>query len=91
MLLKGATVHVLPISRESIQLFWLTNGSIRIRHQNNEVTSVTHIEGLERHFLEDDNNVVTAAMMEPNINTYNNIHTYYNIQELMINTIIFNS
>ena len=28
--------------------------SIRIRHQNDEVTSVTHIEDLERHFLEDD-------------------------------------
>ena len=30
------------------------NGSIRIRHQNDEVTPVTHIEDLERHFLEDD-------------------------------------
>ena len=38
----------------SIQLFWVTSGSIRIRHQNDEGTSVTHIEDLERHFLEDD-------------------------------------
>ena len=28
----------------SIQSFWVTNGSIRIRYQNDEVTSVTHIE-----------------------------------------------
>ena len=40
--------------RGSIQSFWVTNGSIRIRDQNNEVTSVTHIEHLERHFLEED-------------------------------------
>ena len=32
----------------------MTNKSIRIRHQNGEVTSVTHIENMERHFLEDD-------------------------------------
>ena len=38
----------------SIQLFWVTNGSIRIRHQNDEVTSAAHIEDLERHFLKDD-------------------------------------
>ena len=38
----------------SIQSFWVTNGSIRIRHQNDEVTSVTHIEDLEQHFLEED-------------------------------------
>ena len=30
--------------RGSIQSFWVTNGSIRIRYQNDEVTSVTHIE-----------------------------------------------
>ena len=41
-------------TRGSIQSFWVTNGSIRIRHQNDEVTSVTHIEDLERHFLEED-------------------------------------
>ena len=41
-------------TRGSIQSFWVTNGSIRIRHQNEEVISVTHIEDLERHFLEDD-------------------------------------
>ena len=40
-------------TRGSIQSFWLTIGSIRIRHQNDEVTSVTHIEDLERQFLED--------------------------------------
>ena len=34
--------------------FWMTNDLIRIRHQNDEVTSVTHIEDLERHFLEDE-------------------------------------
>ena len=38
----------------SIQSFWVTNGSIRIRSQNNEVTSVTHIDDFERHFLEED-------------------------------------
>ena len=27
---------------------------VAIRHQNDEVTSVTHIEDLERHFLEED-------------------------------------
>ena len=45
-------------TRVSIQSFWVTNGSIRIRHQNDEVTCVTHIEDLERHSLEDilDNN-----------------------------------
>ena len=32
----------------------MTNGSIRIKHQNDEVTSVTRIEDLERHFLEED-------------------------------------
>ena len=41
-------------TRGSIQSFWVTNGSIRIRHQNDEVTSVTHIEDLEQHFLEED-------------------------------------
>ena len=30
------------------------NVSIRIMHQNDEVTPATHIEDLERHFLEDD-------------------------------------
>ena len=30
--------------RGSIELFWVKNGSIRISHQNDEVTSVTHIE-----------------------------------------------
>ena len=39
-------------TRGSIQSFWVTNGSIRIRHQNDEVKSVTHTEDLERHFLE---------------------------------------
>ena len=28
--------------------------SKRIKHQNDEVTSITHIEDLERHFLEED-------------------------------------
>ena len=32
----------------------MTNWSITIRHQNDKATSVTNIEGLERHFLEDD-------------------------------------
>ena len=41
-------------TRGSIQSFCVTNGSIKIRHQNNEVTSVTYIEDLERHFLEED-------------------------------------
>ena len=27
----------------SIQSFWVTNGSIRFKHQNDEVISVTHI------------------------------------------------
>ena len=40
--------------RDSIQSFWVTNGSIRIKHQSDELTSVTHIEDLERHFLEED-------------------------------------
>ena len=31
-------------TRGSIQSFWVTNGSIRIRHQKDEVTYVTHIE-----------------------------------------------
>ena len=39
-------------TRGSIQSFWVANGSIRIRHQNDEVKSVTHTEDLERHFLE---------------------------------------
>ena len=46
-------------TRGSIQSFWAKNWSIRIRHQNDKVTSVTHIEGLEWDFLEDylcDNN-----------------------------------
>ena len=38
----------------SIQSFWVTNGSIRIKYQNDEVTYVTYIEDLELHFLEDD-------------------------------------
>ena len=41
-------------TRGSIQSFWVTNGLIKIRHKNDEVTSVTHIEDLERHFLEED-------------------------------------
>ena len=41
-------------TRGSIQSFWVTNRSIRTRHQNDEVKSVTHIEDLERHFLGDD-------------------------------------
>ena len=41
-------------TRGSIQQFWVMNGSIRIRHKNHEVTSVTHIEDLECHFLEED-------------------------------------
>ena len=32
----------------------MTNESIRIRHKNDEVTSATHIEDLERNFLEED-------------------------------------
>ena len=31
----------------------MTNGSVKIRDQNDEATSVTHVEDLERHFLED--------------------------------------
>ena len=31
-------------TRGSIQSFWETNGSIRIRHQNDGITYVTHIE-----------------------------------------------
>ena len=46
--------YKLPQTRGSIQSFWVTNGSIRIRHQNDEETSVTHIEELKRSFLEDD-------------------------------------
>ena len=38
----------------SIQLFWVTNGSIRFRHQHYEVASVTHIEDLKSHFPEND-------------------------------------
>ena len=41
-------------TRGSIQQFWVTNGSIRIRHQNDEIKFVTHIEDLERNFLEYD-------------------------------------
>ena len=41
-------------TRGSIQSFWVTNGSIRIRHQNDQVTSVIRIEDLESHVLEDD-------------------------------------
>ena len=41
-------------TRGSIQSFWVTNGSIRIRHKNDEVTSDTHIEDFEHHFLEED-------------------------------------
>ena len=37
-----------------ISIFCVTNGSIRMRCQNNEVTSVTHIEDFIRHFLEED-------------------------------------
>ena len=47
-------------TRGSIQSFRVTNGSTKIRHQNDEVTSVTHIEDvtfLKRIF-------VTTAMME---------------------------
>ena len=38
----------------SIKSFWVTNGLMRIRHHNDEVKSVAHIEDVERHFLEDD-------------------------------------
>ena len=38
----------------SIQSFWVTNDPISIRHKNDEVTSVTHIEDLKRHLLEED-------------------------------------
>ena len=31
-------------TRGNIQSFWMTNGSIRIKPQNDGVTSVTHIE-----------------------------------------------
>ena len=41
-------------TRGSIQSFCVTNRSIRIRLQNNEVTFVTHIEDLEWYFLEED-------------------------------------
>ena len=41
-------------TRGSIQSFWVTNGSIRIRHQSDEVATATHIEDLEWHFLEED-------------------------------------
>ena len=41
-------------TRGSIQSFRVTNGSVGIRHQNDEVTSVTHVEDLERHFLKED-------------------------------------
>ena len=41
-------------TRGSIQSFWVTNGLIKIRYKNDEVTSVAHIEDLERHFLEED-------------------------------------
>ena len=41
-------------TRGSSQSFWVTNESMRIRHENDEVTPVTHIEDLERHFLEED-------------------------------------
>ena len=41
-------------TRGSIQSFWVANGSIRFRHQNDEVTSVTYFEDLERHFLYED-------------------------------------
>ena len=40
--------------RNCIQSFWVTNGSIRIKHQNDEVTSVTHIADLEKYFTEED-------------------------------------
>ena len=39
---------------DSIQSFWVTNGSIRIKHQNDEVTSVTHIEDFDWYFSEED-------------------------------------
>ena len=41
-------------TRGNIQSFWVTNGSIRIRNQDDKVTSVTHTEDSERHFLKDD-------------------------------------
>ena len=41
-------------TRGSTQSFWVTNGSVRIKHQNDEVTSASHIEDLEQHFLEED-------------------------------------
>ena len=47
------------LQTRGIQSFCLTNGSIQIRHQNDEVISVAHIEEVERHFLKDylcDNN-----------------------------------
>ena len=40
--------------RGYIQWFWLINTSIRIRHQNDEVRSVTQIEDQEHRFLKDD-------------------------------------
>ena len=41
-------------THSNIQSFWVTNGSVRIRHPNNEITCVTHTDDLECHFLEDD-------------------------------------
>ena len=41
-------------TRGKIQSFWVTNGLIRIRNKNDKVTSVTHIEDLERQFLGED-------------------------------------
>ena len=37
----------------SIQRFWVTIGSIKIREQNDKVTPFIHSEDLENHFLED--------------------------------------
>ena len=33
---------------QNLKSFWVTNGSIQIKHQNNEVTSFTHTEDLEQ-------------------------------------------
>ena len=41
-------------ARDCIQSFWVVNGSIRIKHQSDEVTPVTHIDDLLKHFTGED-------------------------------------
>ena len=44
----------LLLSRNCIDSFWVTNGSLRIKSVDGDVTTISHLENLEAMFLEED-------------------------------------